>query len=75
MIKRTLTAKTNLKLHNFNFRSDTLELHEWVAGNGYTAMFQPGEVVLQSEQGKVILNGVQQEEVRENFIFWGEEQA
>jgi hypothetical protein len=71
---RQLTAKTNLKVYNHNFRSGELELHEWISGVGYAATFTPGEIKLQSEQGNVIFNGVQQEEVRENFIFWGEEE-
>jgi hypothetical protein len=73
VVIRQLTAKTNLKLHDF--WEGQIELHEWKAGNGYKATFERGAVTLQSEQGKVVIHNPHQvDEVRENFIFWGGDQ-
>ena len=66
---KTLTAKHNMSRHiRINGK---LELREWIAGKAYEADFKPGETVIQSEQGAVTFNGIQQDDISENFIFWG----
>lgn len=65
---KTVTAKHNMIRHiRINGK---LELREWISGKSYEATFKPGEIVIQSEQGTATFNGIQQEDVNDNFIFW-----
>lgn len=65
MIKQ-ITAKSNLSSYWNKV------YHEWIAGRAYSAEFNGGNIILESENGKHCFNGIQKDQIYENFIFWGE---